>query len=69
MTISDYQINSVVKTYMRNMKSRVGLTGRTLGHDGAEDRVLISEEGMKRMVFERIGDSMTERLKKHDQEE
>ena len=38
MTISDYQINSVVKTYMRNMKSRVGLTGRKRGHDGAEER-------------------------------
>jgi hypothetical protein len=69
MTISDYQINSVVKTYMRNMKSRAGLSGQTPGGDGAEDRVLISEEGMKRMVFERIGYSMTEKLRRHDQEE
>lgn len=69
MTISGYQVNSVVKTYMRNMKSRAGLTGKTPGDDGAEDRVLISEEAMKRMVFERIGESMTEKLKKHDQEE
>ncbi|HUJ69568.1 MAG TPA: hypothetical protein VLW86_08590 [Syntrophorhabdales bacterium] len=69
MTISDYQINSVVKTYMRNMKSRASLTEKTAGGDGAEDRVLISEEAMKRMVFERIGDSMTEKLRRHGQEE
>ena len=24
MTVSDYQINSVIKTYMKNMKSRMG---------------------------------------------
>jgi len=69
MTISDYQINSVVKTYMRNMKSRAGLSEKTQAGDGAEDRVLIAEEGMKRMVFARIGDSMTEKLRRHDQEE
>jgi len=69
MTISDYQINSVVKTYMRNMKSRVGLSGKTHAGDDPEDRVLISEEAMKRMVFERIGESMTEKLRRHDQEE
>ena len=69
MTISDYQINSVVKTYMRNMKSRASLTEKTARGDGAEDRVLISEEAMKRMVFERIGDSMTEKLRRHGQEE
>ena len=69
MTISDYQINSVVRTYMRNMKSRVDLSGKTPGEDGAEDQVLISEGAMKRMLFDRVGEKMTERLRKHDQEE
>jgi hypothetical protein len=31
-----------------------------------EDQSTISEEGMKRMVYERIGEKMTERLKKHE---
>jgi hypothetical protein len=67
MTISDYQINNVIKTYMRNMKSRTIPTDNTSESD-AEDRVLISDEGMKRMLFDRIGEMMTERLRKHDQE-
>jgi hypothetical protein len=69
MTISDYQVNSVVRTYMKNMSGKVGLTGKTLGDEGAEDRVLISEGAMKRMLFDRIGEKITERLRKHDQEE
>ncbi|OPY66503.1 MAG: hypothetical protein A4E57_02764 [Syntrophorhabdaceae bacterium PtaU1.Bin034] len=67
MTISDYQINNVIRTYVRNMKSRMDTAEK--GHEEAgEDKVLISEEGMKKMLFERIGEKMTERLRKHDQE-
>jgi hypothetical protein len=67
MTISDHQINNVIKTYMKNMKSRMRRLGR--GRDGSEgDNVMISEEGMKRVFFERIGEKMTERLRRHDQE-
>jgi len=69
MTISDYQINSVIKTYMRNMKSRMGQTEKSLTEPWMEDRVMISDEGMKKILFERIGEKMTERLKRHDQEE
>jgi hypothetical protein len=68
MTISDYQISSVIKTYMRNMRSRVGRTDEALGDDEVEDKVLISERGMKRMLFDRIGEKMTARLRKHGQE-
>jgi hypothetical protein len=69
MTISDYQINSVIKTYMRNMKSRMGQTERNPSESWMEDRVMISDEGMKKILFERIGEKMTERLKRHDQED
>jgi hypothetical protein len=69
MTISDYQINSVIKTYMRNMKSRMGHAERSLTESRMEDRVMISDEGMKKILFERIGEKMTERLKRHEQEE
>ena len=69
MTISDYQVNSVVRTYMKNMSGKVGLTGKMPGDDGVEDRVLISDGAMKRMLFERIGEKMTERLRRHGQEE
>lgn len=72
MTISDFQISSVVKTYMRNMKSRVGESfDEKVSHETVpEDKVMISEEGMKRILFERIGEKMTERLtKRYEQQD
>jgi hypothetical protein len=69
MTISDYQINNVIKTYIKNMKSRANLADQSHREVPADDRILISEEGMRRMLFTRIGEKMTERLRKHDQEE
>jgi hypothetical protein len=69
MTISDYQISSVIKTYVRNMKSRIRSEGPVPGNTLAEDTVTISEEGMKRMLFERIEEKMTERLRRYDQQE
>ena len=69
MTVSDYQINSVIKTYMRNMRSRVGRTEKASEGDGVEDKVLISDQGMKKALFDRIGENMTARLRKHDQED
>ena len=68
MTVSDYQVNSVIKTYMRNMKSRMGRGDNACDGPLEEDNVIISEEGMKRVLFERIGEKMTERLRRHDQE-
>ena len=68
MTVSDYQINSVIKTYMKNMKSRMGRGDKARELPPEEDNVIISEEGMKRVLFERIGEKMTERLRRHDQE-
>ncbi len=69
MTISDYQINNVIRTYVKNMKSRANLADESHREVPAEDRISISEEGMRRMLFTRIGEKMTERLRKHDQEE
>jgi hypothetical protein len=67
MTVSDYQINSVIKTYMKNMKTRIGGAGKTYEAPHEEDDVNISDEGMKKILFERIGEKMTERLKRHEQ--
>ena len=68
MTVSDYQINSVIKTYMKNMKDRMGHGDKGGDEPPEEDDVIISEEGMRRVLFERIGEKMTERLRRHDQE-
>ncbi len=68
MTISDYQISSVIRTYMKSMKGRVGQTGKNRDHSMREDEVNISREAMKKMLYDRIGEQMTEKLKKYDQE-
>ncbi len=70
MTISDFQISSVIKTYMRNMKSRAGhVDEKAPCESNREDKVTISDEGMKRILFERIGEKMTERLRRHETQE
>ncbi len=69
MTISDYQIGSVIRTYMKNMKVRVDQVEKRTDNKGTkEDEVSISAQGMKRMLYDRIGEQMTEKLKKYDQE-
>jgi hypothetical protein len=55
MAISDYQ---QVKVKDRED----GLT-----QEPKDDLVAISQEGMKKILYERIGEQMTEKLKKHDQ--
>jgi hypothetical protein len=69
MTISDYQISSVIRTYMKNMKSKIRPEGAVPGNGVSEDSVTISEEGMRRMLFERIEKKATERLRRHEQQE
>jgi hypothetical protein len=65
MTISDYQISNVIKTYMGNMKVRAGRIEKASDLPPREDAVSISEEAMKRMVFERIEERMTEKSKQN----
>jgi hypothetical protein len=68
MTISDYQISSVIRTYMKSMKAKVGQMEKNHDHFMKEDEVNISREAMKKMLYDRIGEQMTEKLKKNDQE-
>ncbi len=63
MTVSDFQISSVIKTYMKNMKIRMGRLALADDGSGQEDNVTISDEG-KRVLFDRISEKMTERLRK-----
>jgi hypothetical protein len=67
MAISDYQTGSVIKTYMKNMKVKVKDREDGLTQEPKDDLVVISQEGMKKILYERIGEQMTEKLKKHDQ--
>jgi hypothetical protein len=67
MAISDYQTGSVIKNYMKNMKVKVKDREDGLTQEPKDDLVSISQEGMKKILYERIGEQMTEKLKKHDQ--
>jgi hypothetical protein len=64
MDVFHYQVTNVIKMYVRNMKRM--LSKRSAGGAEVEDLVLISEEGIKRMLFERIQESITVRSRKHD---
>lgn len=69
MTISDYQISNVIKSYTMSMKakSKVGEKESTSSSALPEDKVMISDEA-KRILFERIGEHMAEKLKGRDEE-
>ena len=66
MTISDYQISTVIRTYMKNMKVRMK-QGVYNDQESRADEVAISKEGMKQMLYDRIGEHVTEKLKRFDE--
>jgi hypothetical protein len=66
MTVFDYQINSVIRTYVKNMKDRMSrFDDGDLSLPDSE-HFHVSDEGMKRVLFQRIEEKMTERLRRHD---
>jgi len=69
MAISNFQISTVIKSYTMSMKAKAKAAEKEPVNDGIvrEDQVMISEEA-KRMLFERIGEQMSERFKGHDEE-
>lgn len=67
MTISDYQISTVITTYMKNMKVRMKQGGANNDQECRADEVAISREGMKKMLYDRIGEHVTEKLKRYDE--
>ncbi|HOH27188.1 MAG TPA: hypothetical protein PK125_06115 [Syntrophorhabdus sp.] len=68
MTISDYQIGSVIQTYMKNMKIKVKENEGGLIQKPKNDEVSISREGMRKILYDRIGEQVIERSKKYEQQ-
>jgi hypothetical protein len=66
MVLFDYQIDSVIQAYLKNMAIRANSANADRDAEFPEDQVTISEEAMKRMFFKRIRNHMTERLRKHN---
>jgi len=67
MTISDYQVGSVIKTYLKNMKIKLKEKETGLIQKSRDDEVLISQEGMKKVLYNRISEQLVERSKKYDE--
>jgi hypothetical protein len=66
VTISDYQVGCVIKTYMKSMKTKVKEKENVPIQKPENDVVAISQEGMKKVLYDRISEQMVERLKKYD---
>jgi hypothetical protein len=66
MTITDHQISSVIRTYMKSMKVRAGQTEKNRDDFMREDEASISKEAVKKMIYNRIGERVTEKLKKYE---
>ena len=66
MTITDHQINSVIKTYMKSMKIRAGHSEKNIDDLLLKDEMNISKEAVKKMIYNRIGERVTEKLKKYE---
>ena len=62
MSLTNHQIDSVIKAYLRNMATRAA--DGTDNPETPEDVVMISHDALRTMFFKRIGKLMTERLKK-----
>jgi hypothetical protein len=65
MALSDYQVDNVIKAYLRNMTIRANSVNDAANVDTPEDLVVLSEVAMKKMFFKRIRKDMTEKLQKH----
>jgi len=67
MTISDYQITSVIKTYLKHVKVKAKNNEKpNNGNQKIQDTILISEEGIKRLL-ERIEENVAERIRKREE--
>ncbi len=66
MTITDHQINSVIKTYMKSMKIKTACRDKNTDDLMRKDEMNISREAVKKVIYNRIGERVTEKLKKNE---
>jgi hypothetical protein len=66
VNLSDYQILTVIKTYIRNMRGKVDSDEPPQDEKHVVDDGSASGEGMKKIVFDRIDEIVTEKIKKHE---
>lgn len=67
MTISDFQVTSIIRSYTRNLKvkartSEKKYAGKNNVHD---DKTIISDKAFKKLLFDRISENVMEKIKRH----
>jgi hypothetical protein len=65
MNLSDYQILNVIKTYIKSMRGKVDSDAAT-GRDPATKDGSSSDDRMRKMVFDRIDEIVSEKIKKRE---
>jgi hypothetical protein len=66
MNLSDYQILNVIKIYIKSVRGRVDSADAARDNPAANEDAPASDDGMKKIVFDRIGEIVTEKLRKHE---
>jgi hypothetical protein len=66
VSVSDYQILKVIKTYIKSMRGKMDLADTTGKVPGTNGDFSSPDEGMRKMVFDRIDEIVSEKVKKHE---
>jgi len=66
MNLSDYQILNVIKTYIKSVRGRVDSADAARDNPATHEDASLSDDGMRKIVFDRIGEIVTEKLRKHE---
>ena len=64
MTISVFQVDSVIKAYMKNMKTKIRQIKDSPGNNSDKYGLHVSMENLKNMMYDRLREHMREKLKK-----
>ncbi len=62
MKVTEHQVGTVIKTYLKNRKDRLSNVLPLSEHREITDDVKVSEEG-KKILFERMGRHVLEKVK------
>ena len=66
MSVSDYQMLNVIRTYIKSMRGKVDSADAAGENPGKNDNSSSLDEGMRKIVFNRIDEIVSEKIKKHE---
>ncbi len=66
MNVSDYQIVNVIKTYIKSMRGKIDSAEKADRDPKTNEDPQLPDEGMRKMVFDRIDGIVSEKIRKHE---